>query len=131
MEEKALYVVNESIPVDPDAKSCAVRKPDGTVVPLGAEQASFDDTDQPGMYELDVDGRTTPLSVDELESGGVRLEGRGETEEHEQQKLDVELENSQKIWRWLLVAALAVLVAETWLAGRLTKTRVAEDVIAA
>ena len=32
-----------------------------------------------------------------------------------------ELEQHQKMWRWLLVAALLVLVAETWLAGWLTR----------
>ena len=32
-----------------------------------------------------------------------------------------ELEQRQKLWRWLLVAALLVLVAETWLAGWLTR----------
>ena len=31
-----------------------------------------------------------------------------------------ELEQRQKLWRWLIVAALGVLVAETWLAGWLT-----------
>jgi hypothetical protein len=32
-----------------------------------------------------------------------------------------ELEQQQKLWRWLLVAALVVLVMETWIAGRLTR----------
>jgi hypothetical protein len=31
---------------------------------------------------------------------------------------DTELEGRQKLWRWLLVAALAVLGVETWWAGR-------------
>jgi hypothetical protein len=32
-----------------------------------------------------------------------------------------ELENRQKLWRWLIVAALGVLIAETWLAGYLSR----------
>jgi hypothetical protein len=32
-----------------------------------------------------------------------------------------ELENRQKLWRWLVVAALVVLLLETLLAGRLTR----------
>jgi hypothetical protein len=35
---------------------------------------------------------------------------------------DVELENRQKVWRWLLAAVLGVLVFETWLAGRQSHT---------
>ena len=35
--------------------------------------------------------------------------------------LKSQLESRQKLWRWLIVAALVLLVAETWLAGRLSK----------
>ena len=31
---------------------------------------------------------------------------------------DVELESRQKLWKWLIVAAVGFLIAETWLAGR-------------
>jgi hypothetical protein len=31
------------------------------------------------------------------------------------------LEGRQKLWRWLIVAALAVLLVETWLAGWITR----------
>jgi len=34
------------------------------------------------------------------------------------QQRDIELESRQKVWRWLIVAALGVLILETWLAGR-------------
>jgi hypothetical protein len=30
-----------------------------------------------------------------------------------------DLENRQKLWRWLVVGALMILLVETWLAGRL------------
>ena len=29
-----------------------------------------------------------------------------------------ELENRQKLWRWLILAAIGILILETWLAGR-------------
>ncbi len=31
---------------------------------------------------------------------------------------NMELENRQKLWRWLILAAIRVLIVETWLAGR-------------
>ena len=31
---------------------------------------------------------------------------------------NMELENRQKLWRWLILAAIGVLIVETWLAGR-------------
>ena len=34
------------------------------------------------------------------------------------QMYNAELENRQKLWRWLILAAIGVLIAETWLAGR-------------
>jgi hypothetical protein len=37
-----------------------------------------------------------------------------------------ELEQRQKLWRWLMVAALVVLVMETWLAGWLTRRQQAK-----
>jgi hypothetical protein len=33
----------------------------------------------------------------------------------------VQLESRQKLWQWLVVAAFGMVVAETWLAGRITK----------
>lgn len=42
-----------------------------------------------------------------------------QTELDQQRKLlDVELENKQKLWKWLIVAALGFLIVESWLAGR-------------
>jgi len=37
-----------------------------------------------------------------------------------------ELENRQKLWRWLIIGALIVIMAETWLAGRLSRTATLE-----
>ena len=48
--------------------------------------------------------------------------------QHEQKRRlhNAELENQQKLWRWLIVAALGILLAETWLAGWLTRRPVGQ-----
>jgi len=43
-------------------------------------------------------------------------------ERREGQAQAVEIENQQKLWRWLLVAALGVLLLETLFAGKLSRT---------
>ena len=52
--------------------------------------------------------------------------------EHSPKKLDfeqlrqmhnIELENRQKLWRWLILAAIGILILETWLAGRSSQRR--------
>ncbi len=69
----------------------------------------------------ETESRTEPWEVDALEQFGVVL---GATVPYQQQldeqrhKRDTELESQQKVWRWLLLAALVVLVCETLLAGR-------------
>jgi hypothetical protein len=34
---------------------------------------------------------------------------------------NTELENRQKLWRWLLLGTIGVLLIETWLAGRTSR----------
>jgi hypothetical protein len=72
------------------------------------------------------ESRTAPLLVEELERLGIPLAPQAKAAAaKERQRLErlqsVQLENRQKLWRWLIVAALVVLVMETWLAGRLTR----------
>jgi hypothetical protein len=38
---------------------------------------------------------------------------------------NAELEGRQKLWRWLVVAAIGVLIVETWVAGRQKQPRLA------
>ena len=73
-----------------------------------------------------AESQTAPLPAEELEQLGVHLTGsknssKIEAEAAQQRQMHAfELEARQKLWRWLVVAALAVLLVETWLAGRLT-----------
>jgi hypothetical protein len=117
-------------------------KPDGklTTLPSGA---AFEETDAPGIYTASWSGqerrfavnipleesRTAPISQDNLAQLGVPLgldteQAATITRVHEQHLQDAELENRQKLWRWLIVAALAVIFAEIvlsgWLARRVT-----------
>jgi hypothetical protein len=129
----AAVYVNQPLrlPARVGEEAAAIQKPDGTTSLLAAGATEFDETDQPGLYtsgeqrfvvQLDpAESDTAPRSSEELEQFGVRLTGaaqRRADEERQRHLRDVELESRQKIWRWLLAAALAVLVVETWLAGK-------------
>ncbi|MDG2221079.1 MAG: BatA domain-containing protein [Rubripirellula sp.] len=88
--------------------------------------------DQPGIYQFIEDGKsrkfavnvaesesaTSPLSDDQLERFGVVLGDNLTTEdalENQRQLRDRELESEQRLWQWLLVAALMLLGLETLL----------------
>ena len=68
------------------------------------------------------ESRTAPLGLDVLESLGVRVAGgdeqRATEAERREQLARRELESRQKLWRWLLIAALVVLFVETIVAYR-------------
>ncbi len=116
-----------------------VQKPDGNQIRLKPGETLFSATDLPGIYTVvsaqppfrfpvnleAAESRTAPLPAEELERLGVPMRPHGIelTRELEQKRRlhDAELENQQKLWRWLIVAALMVLLLETWLAGRLTR----------
>jgi hypothetical protein len=116
-----------------------VRKPDGSEVKLGSGENLFSRTDLPGIYSvippqssarfavnLDAaESRTAPLPAEELMRLGVPLKApeveMAKGTEQRRRLHSAELENQQKLWRWLIVAALVVLLMETWLAGWLTR----------
>src|SRR5205814_8198850 len=99
----------------------------------------FSETDLPGVYtiastppvqfavNLDAaESKTTPLPMEELERLGVPIKAppAQTVRQLERKRLHLqarELEQQQKLWRWLIVAALVVLVVETLLAGWLTR----------
>ena len=100
----------------------------------------FDETDAPGIYTANFDGRqrrfavnlpldesrTAPMSPDELARLGVPLQTPAEfavakTPEHERHLQQAELENRQKLWRWLMLAVLAVALGEIILRGRIAR----------
>lgn len=84
-----------------------------------------------GLQEFAVnlaaaEGRTALLPPELLEQRGVAL-GMAEVSEaaeleRRRQMRDVELESEQQLWRWLLIAAAVLLISETWLAGRISRS---------
>jgi hypothetical protein len=117
----------------------AVRKPDGKTVPV-AEQKLFGETDQPGVYTVvgverpfrfavnlaPEESKTLPLAGEPLEKLGVpiRVQPLATAEQLAQKQAQlrsVELESNQKLWRWLIVATLVILIVETWIAARLSR----------
>ena len=133
------YRIGDRVPVPPTVGSASVRKPDGTTVTLAAEATAFENTEQPGVYVLDTaaggspfainldptESLTAPLPAETLEQFGCRLAKRDGDESRaaaERQQRNAELERSQSIWRVLMVAAIAVLLVETCLAGWRTRS---------
>jgi hypothetical protein len=139
--DRAYFLVNEPVPLDDQQQSkerIAITRPDGTEVLLPTSARSFDATDTPGVYSVPTtdglqhfavnvdpqESRTTAVGAETLEQLGCRLIGSSplvQNHEERQHLHDIQLESRQKIWQWLLVAALGLVVAETWLAGRATK----------
>jgi hypothetical protein len=116
----------------------SVRKPDGAQVQLASGETRFAQTDQPGIYEIQTaapvkfavnldaaESKTAPMPVDELERLDLPMKSVEATPAlvaAKQETLhNAELEARQKLWRWLIVAALTVLLVETWLAGWITR----------
>jgi hypothetical protein len=76
---------------------------------------------------LPKESRTAPMPIEDLEQLGVSLEGSSGVAVEQPEWIRrhsslVEMEDEQKIWRWVLIAALVVLLIEIWLAGQLTRT---------
>jgi len=139
------FTVGEAVPIPhatgQDARDTSVQLPDQETIQLAAAVDSFSKTVRPGIYTIESkseaesdtsrfavnlaadESKTAPMAVEKLEALGVQLENstlqRTEADKASQRQLLArELENKQRFWRWLILAALAVLVLETWLAGR-------------
>ncbi len=110
--------------------------------PLALDPSSlrFAATDEPGIYSLTfgdqthrfavnlapAESHTAPLPPEELEKRGVKLFRSTahlavSQEERKREMRMAELENKHKLWRWLLVAAIGVLMIEMLVAGRLSR----------
>jgi hypothetical protein len=123
------------------------QKPDGKKVMLAAG-AAFTETDLPGIYtvtsagkqrryavNLSVDeARTAAIAPDELARLGVPLRLTADlpakqTEAIKRHLQQAELENRQKLWRWLIAGVLAITLGEIvlggWLARRVRTVEVA------
>ena len=114
-----------------------VRTPEGVELEVGDDETSFGKTDRPGIYTIVAGSRTVRFAVnlaaaesetallpqEALESHGVAVVSdttttAADNARHRRLMLSTELERQQTLWRWLIVAALLVLILETGLAGR-------------
>ena len=131
------FLVGDTVPLAVSLDGTAtLRPPDGATISLAAGATNFTQTFQPGIYSLTsatppklfavnldpMETRTIPLSLDELEHRGVPVAAPAAKDAaHESAKKAVlestEAESRQKLWRWLIAAALAVLLGESALAG--------------
>jgi hypothetical protein len=133
---KAQYFVGDEVPLPPAASEINIRKPDGSEVKVSGK---FAGTDQPGIYTIAPGGqrfvvnlapeesRLTPLAPDRFTTLGVPLRkaataARPADVKREAQAQATELEGRQKLWRWLLAGALVVLLLETMIAGKLSRS---------
>ena len=73
------------------------------------------------------ESKTAPLAVETLEQFGCRLAMSASRVENDREVMrqmqSAELEGRQKLWRPLILAAIGVLIVETWLAGWPGRTR--------
>ncbi len=129
------YFVGDSVPLPSGAEKKTIQTPDGKTIELTEDATAFDETNEPGIYILrqaakelpfavnlaDAESDTAPLELDRLEQFGIPL-GMAATQSEElaemRQLQDRELENHQKVWKWLVVSVLLLLAVETFLAAR-------------
>jgi hypothetical protein len=138
------YVVGDPVQVPASllssGRNLAVHKPDGSSLTLAPGETTFTQTDFPGIYTVSggsvpyqfavniapEESKTAPAALEEWERLGVPLRAESDhaAQQRERQRALVqasELESRQKLWRWLLLTALVVLVMETFLAARVTR----------
>ncbi|UUO04364.1 BatA domain-containing protein [Blastopirellula sp. J2-11] len=129
------YVVNQPAPLPAARGKRVVRTPIGDEIGLTEQDNVFTATTIPGIYTLldedqetkfavnvaDRESETDPLDIQRLEQFDIAL-GAAPSQiaqlDQMRQLRDIELENRQKIWKWLIVAVLILLGIETWLAAR-------------
>lgn len=144
--QRSQHFVGDSVPISYSQASqptdIKIRKPNDKLISHDAGLSKFAGADLPGIYGIEssagerlfavnlpvAESRTAPMSVEEFEGLGVSL-GQSSNVPSElvrqasRRSSFVDLEFEQKLWRWALVALLAVALIETWLAGWLTHRR--------
>ena len=138
------YFTGDAVPMPhwtmSERANVQIRKPDDSVIMFDAEGRTFSQTDLPGIYTVESptqkqlfavnlpvrECRTAPMPVEDLEELGVSLKPFAgvaveRIELARQHRNLAEMEYEQKVWRWVLLAVLAVLLIEIWLAGWLTR----------
>lgn len=136
MDLNAVYEVEETIPVLAGVTASITDLKGKTIATLQRNGGLA--IDEPGCYWLTEDGKSrqiavalpmsesqlVPLDLDRLTQFGVLI-GKSNTARERQASARLsqvtELESRQKLWRWILVGALGVLILETILASNQSK----------
>lgn len=131
----ASVTVGGQVAVNAMQRSRVVVLPDGSQQTLPPAAEAFAGTAAPGIYRVEganeelrfavnvaaSESDTAPIDLEQLEQFGVRR-GVDLTSDERlsriRQQRDTELESRQKLWRWLIVGCLALLIVETLWAGR-------------
>lgn len=109
----------------------------------GDEAAPTKAFDSPGIHQLGTEtiavnldpaeSDTALLQMEQLDQLGVKQgqsPSRAERLARIRQQRDTELESRQKVWRWLLVACLVLLIGETLWAARAARPATAMEAVA-
>jgi hypothetical protein len=134
--------------VSPALPAVEWQKPDGKKLPLNAD-SPFTETDLPGIYTASFTGkqrhyavnlpldesRTAPLAPDELARLGVPLQltpqvSIAQTQARRHHLEQAELENRQKLWRWLIAGVLAITLLEITFSGWLARRVKTAEIVA-
>ncbi|MBP7052863.1 MAG: BatA domain-containing protein [Phycisphaerae bacterium] len=137
-ERQSQYFAGDSVHIGPAARR--IRRPDGAVADIDPTEEVFTQTDLPGLYTIEsvttgrafavnlppAESRTEPLPIEDLERMGIAMkpvsdvtpQPAGQTT---QRSSFAQMESEQKLWRWVLVAALALILIEIWLGGWLIR----------
>lgn len=103
-----------------EAVSAAASEP-GQVVTFNSPGIHQQGTESIAVNLDPVESDTAPLQMEQLDQLGVKQGQsltRAERLSRIRQQRDTELEDRQKVWRWLLVACLVLLIGETLWAAR-------------
>jgi hypothetical protein len=138
-EHTTLVTVGAELPLK---QGGTVQRLDGSAVPAEAGRWI---ADAPGLFKVSegsksykvavnldpAESKTGSLDIDALRSMGVPLRAqamRNLDQENRARKTAaaIEVESRQKLWRWLIIAALAFVLVETWFAARLSRPVLAE-----
>ena len=139
LAQKARFATGDAVPIPQNPVTTAIVKPDGNRITIGKGQKTFAGTDTPGIYRMVTaegeltfavnippeESRTQPMDPQQLEQLGVLFPNvstaKTDDPTKKSKKPFAEIENQQKLWKWLLAAACVLFLMETWLAGRMTR----------
>ncbi|HNS21672.1 MAG TPA: BatA and WFA domain-containing protein [Sedimentisphaerales bacterium] len=137
-ERQSQYFAGDPVRIGPAA--LRIRRPDGAVADIDPAGQVFTQTDLPGLYAIEsattgrafavnllpAESRTEPLPIEDLERMGIAMKPVSDvtpqpTGQVTQRSSFAQMESEQKLWRWVLVAAMALVLIEIWLGGWLIR----------